>query len=123
MQTESVIPLVSTGTAARPAAAVEDELADFSTDRRVLLLSAMALVIGAIGSLVAYVLIWLMAAITNLAFYQRWSAAPAEPIRVRLRFSPQSARGFVLCSTQQQCVFVLDQPNHLLSFGNFQRLS
>ena len=47
----------------------------------------------------------------------------AKHIRVRLRFSPQSARGFVLCSTQQQCVFVLDQPNHLLSFGNFQRLS
>jgi H+/Cl- antiporter ClcA/CBS domain-containing protein len=62
-----------------PAAGVEDALADFSTDRRVLLLSAMALVIGAIGSLVAYVLIWLIAAITNLAFYQRLSAGPAVP--------------------------------------------
>ena len=79
MQTESVIPSVLTGKAARSAAAVEDELADFSTDRRVLLLSAMALVIGAIGSLVAYALIWLIAAITNLAFYQRLSASPAVP--------------------------------------------
>jgi CIC family chloride channel protein len=79
MQTESVIPSVSTGKAGRSAAAVEDELADFSTDRRVLLLSAMALVIGAIGSLVAYVLIWLIAAITNMAFYQRLSASPAVP--------------------------------------------
>ena len=44
-----------------------------------LLLSAMALVIGAIGAVVAYALIWLIAAITNLAFYQRFSAAPAVP--------------------------------------------
>jgi len=54
-------------------------LADFSTNRRVVLLSAMALVIGAISSVVAFVLIWLIAAITNLAFYHRFSAAPAIP--------------------------------------------
>lgn len=58
---------------------VEDELADFSTNRRVLLLSAMALVIGAFSALVAYILIWLIAAITNLAFYHRLSAVPATP--------------------------------------------
>src|ERR1035437_4846485 len=58
---------------------VEDELADFSTNRRELLLSAMSLVIGAFSALVAYVLIWLIAAITNLAFYHRFSAAPALP--------------------------------------------
>ena len=57
----------------------EDELADFSTNRRVLLLSAMALAIGAFSALVAYVLIWLIAAITNLAFYHSLSAAPAIP--------------------------------------------
>jgi H+/Cl- antiporter ClcA len=39
----------------------------------------MALMIGAIGSLVAYALIWLIAAITNLAFYQRLSANSAVP--------------------------------------------
>ncbi len=54
-------------------------LADFSTDRRVLVLSAMAVVIGAISSLVAYALLWLIAVITNLAFYQRFSASPAFP--------------------------------------------
>lgn len=54
-------------------------LADFSTDRRVLLLSAMALIIGAISTLVAYALLWLIAVITNLAFYQRFSALPALP--------------------------------------------
>jgi chloride channel protein, CIC family len=58
---------------------VEDELSDFSTNRRVLLLSAMALVIGAISSLVAYALIWLIAVITNLAFYHRFSDAPVVP--------------------------------------------
>jgi chloride channel protein, CIC family len=58
---------------------VEDELSDFSTNPRVLLLSAMALVIGAISSLVAYALIWLIAAITNLAFYHRFSAVPVVP--------------------------------------------
>jgi CIC family chloride channel protein len=79
MQTESVIPSVPNGKAAGSGAAVEDELADFSTNRRVLLLSAMALAIGAISSLVAYALIWLIAAITNLAFYHRFSATSAVP--------------------------------------------
>jgi CIC family chloride channel protein len=74
MQSESVsIPVVSNQTT------VDDELADFSTNRRVLLLSAMSLAIGAFSALVAYVLIWLIAAITNLAFYHRFSAAPALP--------------------------------------------
>jgi chloride channel protein, CIC family len=79
MQIETLIPPVPAGKPARPGAVVEDGLADFSTNRRMLLLSAMALVIGAIGALVAYALIWLIAAITNLAFYQRLSAAPAVP--------------------------------------------
>ena len=48
-------------------------------DVRVLLLSAMAFVIGAISSIVAWVLIWLIAAITNLAFYHRLSVAPVTP--------------------------------------------
>ena len=56
-----------------------DELADFSTNHRVLLMSAMSLAIGAMSALVAYVLLWLIAAITNLAFYNRLSAAPAIP--------------------------------------------
>jgi chloride channel protein, CIC family len=79
MQTESWIPSALTGKTPAPCAVIEDELADFSTDRRVLLLSAMASVIGAIGAVVAYALIWLIAAITNLAFYQRLSGAPTVP--------------------------------------------
>ena len=79
MQTESILPTAVNGGVAGVVATTEDALADFSTDRRVLLLSAMALVIGAISSVVAYALIWLIAAITNLAFYHRLSAAPAIP--------------------------------------------
>jgi CIC family chloride channel protein len=74
MQIESVVFPV---TNSQPTA--EDELADFTTNRRVLLLSAMALAIGAFSALVAYALIWLIAAITNLAFYHRFSAAPVTP--------------------------------------------
>jgi H+/Cl- antiporter ClcA len=73
MQIERLIP------SGRNNAAAADELADFSTNHRVLLLSALAAGIGAIGSLVAYALIWLIAAITNLSFYHRFSAAPAVP--------------------------------------------
>ena len=74
MQIESAVSPVKNS---RPT--VEDELADFSTNRRVLLLSAMALAIGAFSALVAYALIWLIAVITNRAFYHRLSAAPAIP--------------------------------------------
>jgi H+/Cl- antiporter ClcA len=79
MQIEPLIPSVRNSKGGVSNAAAADELADFSTNRRVLLLSAMAVGIGAIGSLVAYALIWLIAAITNLAFYHRFSAAPAVP--------------------------------------------
>jgi chloride channel protein, CIC family len=57
----------------------QDTLADFTTDRRVLVLSAMALVVGAIGAVVAYALVWLIAVITNLAYYQRFSHAFVSP--------------------------------------------
>jgi len=68
MQTESAIPSLLSGPAARPSVTIQSELADFSTNRRVLLLSVMSLAIGAISSLVAYALVWLIAAITNLSF-------------------------------------------------------
>jgi chloride channel protein, CIC family len=74
MQIESAVSPV---TNSQPT--VEDELADFSTNRRVLLLSAMALAIGAFSALVAYALIWLIAVITNLAFYHRFSAVSVTP--------------------------------------------
>lgn len=53
-----------------------DVLSDFSTNRRVLLLCALALPIGAIGAVVAKALIWLIAVFTNAAFFLRFSAEP-----------------------------------------------
>src|ERR1700722_14690713 len=60
-------------------AASVDSLSDFTTDSRVLLLSAMALVIGAVSALVAWVLVWLIAVITNLAFFHTFSSAHTTP--------------------------------------------
>ena len=56
-----------------------DRLSDFRTDKRVLLLSAMALPIGVISALVAKALLWLISLITNIAFFHRFSAAPVLP--------------------------------------------
>jgi H+/Cl- antiporter ClcA/CBS domain-containing protein len=58
---------------------VEDRLADFTRDKRILLLSLMAVVIGAISALVAKALVWLIAVITNLTFYQRLSSDFISP--------------------------------------------
>lgn len=58
---------------------IEDRLADFTRDKRILLLSLMAVVIGAISALVAKALVWLIAVITNLTFYQRFSSDFISP--------------------------------------------
>src|SRR3954469_1189317 len=55
-----------------------DRLADFSTDRRVLLLAALALPIGVIGAFVAKALLWLIAVFTNAAFFLRLSSEPVS---------------------------------------------
>jgi CIC family chloride channel protein len=60
------------------------ELADFSTDRRVLVLSGMAVAIGGVAALVAYALVWLIAVITNVAYYQRFSSHFVSPAGNRL---------------------------------------
>src|ERR1017187_7002982 len=65
--------------AAPPPAHRMDLLADFSTDRRVLLLCLLALPIGAIGAVVAEVLLWVIVVITNAAYFLRWSSVPVTP--------------------------------------------
>jgi CIC family chloride channel protein len=55
------------------------ELADFSTDHRVLQLSGLAVVVGVAAALIAKALVWLIAVITNLAYFQRWSAQFVSP--------------------------------------------
>jgi hypothetical protein len=52
----------------------EDRLADFTRDKRILILSLMAVVIGALSAVVARILAWLIAVITNLVFFQRFSS-------------------------------------------------
>ena len=58
---------------------VEDRLADFTRDKRIVVLSSMALVIGALSAVVADALVWLIAVITNIAFYQHFSSIFQSP--------------------------------------------
>lgn len=60
---------------------------DYRTDKRVLVLSVLAVPIGAIGALVAKALLWLIAAITNLAFFHRLSAQASPPEQNHLGWS------------------------------------
>jgi CIC family chloride channel protein len=53
-----------------------DRLRDFTTDSRLVLLVAMALVIGTIGAGAAWVLLHLIYLVTNLAYYGRFDAGP-----------------------------------------------
>ncbi|MFN2621838.1 MAG: hypothetical protein ABR611_03245 [Chthoniobacterales bacterium] len=51
----------------------ESLLGDFRTDSRMLLLVGFALPVGVISAFVAKALLWLIAEITNLVFFQRFS--------------------------------------------------
>ncbi len=62
-----------------PANGAKENLADFRTNKRMLLLALLALPIGVMSALVAKALLWLIAVITNLAFFLRFSAAPSAP--------------------------------------------
>ncbi|MCH8686560.1 chloride channel protein [Sphingosinicellaceae bacterium A1X5R2] len=53
-------------------------LADHSADQRMILLAAMALVVGTGGTLAAWVLLKLIALVTNLAWHGRFSVAEAD---------------------------------------------
>src|SRR5665213_4537085 len=73
-------PVKSTSRSGKPAhAKPTDVLADFRTDKRVLLLCLLAVPIGAIGAVVAKALLWLITVITNAAFFLRWSSLPVTP--------------------------------------------
>ncbi len=56
-----------------------DNLADFTRDVRVIYLSLIATVIGAVSALVAWALVWLIAVITNLFYFHRYSSAFVSP--------------------------------------------
>lgn len=63
---------------------MEDGLGDFTTDRSVLKISVLAIFIGAMSALVAKALIWLIALITNIAYFGRLSASPVTPAQSHL---------------------------------------
>jgi CIC family chloride channel protein len=65
---------------------VEDRLADFTRDRRVIVLACMALIIGLLSALAAAALVWLIAVITNLAFYRQLSSVFRSPDHHHLGF-------------------------------------
>lgn len=65
---------------------VQDNLADFNQDKRLLLLTLMAIIIGLLSAFIAYGLIWLINLITNLAFYQRLSTDSISPANNHLGF-------------------------------------
>jgi H+/Cl- antiporter ClcA/CBS domain-containing protein len=52
----------------------KDRLSDFTADPRLLLLTAMALVVGLMGSASAWILLRLIAIITNFAYFQHYSS-------------------------------------------------
>ena len=55
------------------------ELGDFTTSRRVLRISLLAVGIGVVAAFIAFALLKLIALFTNLFFFQRLSFAPASP--------------------------------------------
>src|ERR1041385_6109079 len=64
---------------------VEDRLADFTRDKRLLILSLMAIVIGILSAVVAKDLVWLIALITNRVFFQKLSTDFVSPTKHHLR--------------------------------------
>src|ERR1700685_3553280 len=56
-----------------------DTLGDFTTTRRVLPISALALAIGVLASFVALALLRLIGLFTNLFYFGRWSTALVSP--------------------------------------------
>jgi len=63
----------------KPAERASARLGDYSTDRRVLVLSAMAVLVGIFGALAARALDLLIVLITNLCYFGRFSFARVSP--------------------------------------------
>ncbi|HVT92338.1 MAG TPA: chloride channel protein [Bryobacteraceae bacterium] len=61
-----------------------EELGDFTTTARVLPISGLAIVIGIVGTYVAWALLRLIGLVTNLSFYHRWSTALSSPAQNHL---------------------------------------
>jgi chloride channel protein, CIC family len=64
----------------------DDNLADFSQDKRIIVLSLMSILIGIMSTFVAYALVWLIAIITNIAFFHQYSTVFRSPYNNHLGF-------------------------------------
>jgi hypothetical protein len=73
-------------------------LADFCPNRRTLALSAREGPTGVIGALAAEALLWLVAAVTNLSFFQR----PSAQFFCRHKSSSVGCSGLVVLNDNQQ---------------------
>jgi len=62
------------------------ELGDFTADRRLILISCLALVIGLMSTLVAWALLRLIGIFTNLFYFGRWSTVLVSPSENHLGF-------------------------------------
>ena len=67
--------------------AARRDLRDFTTDARLLPMTAMAIAIGAMSACLAYALVWLIGSITNLAYYHRLSSTLVSPAANTLGWS------------------------------------
>lgn len=56
-----------------------NELRDYSADSRMLLMSALAVVVGAVGAVLSWVLIRLIYLATNVFYFHRWNAHIVDP--------------------------------------------
>ncbi|MGH9666508.1 MAG: hypothetical protein ACRD9L_18940, partial [Bryobacteraceae bacterium] len=56
-----------------------ETLSDFATTLRVVPLSLLAIVIGLLGTVVAWVLLRLIGLFTNVFYFQRWNFSFASP--------------------------------------------
>ena len=65
---------------------ISDELGDFTTSRRVIRISALAIGIGAFSAGIAWLLLRLIAFFTNLFFYQRFSTETVSPANHHLGY-------------------------------------
>src|SRR5581483_11085980 len=65
-------------------APADDRLGDFTTDLRLLVLTPMGALVGVMSAGVAFALVWLIGAITNLVYYHRLSSTLVSPAANRL---------------------------------------
>lgn len=61
------------------------EAGDFTTDRRVLLLVGMSIIVGTAGAFAAWCLVSLIALVTNVIWFERSASSPPLWLRCRAR--------------------------------------